>query len=169
MDGVFQPNGAATIISTNSKTLSANNTTAVVPIWTITGSIHLIALWGVVTTTLGANNTAASWRINDSGAQTYLTAIAGTTLSALPSNTIIAKRGALGTALVAITSASANISEGVAAETIYFSPVLINQKTGAVTTNLEFRYTTTDTPTSGVIQFFAEWKPISANAAVTAV
>src|SRR3990167_7222633 len=64
-------------------TLVGNNETVVVPIFTLTGSVMLTRLCGVVTTDLGANHTAASWRLNDQTSQVYLTAVGGTTLSAI--------------------------------------------------------------------------------------
>ena len=41
------------------------NGTIVVPLFTLTGSVMITRLWGVVMTTLGSNHTAASFRLND--------------------------------------------------------------------------------------------------------
>lgn len=156
------------IVVSKSLTLSASNTTANPPIFTITGTVLVNALWGVVTTVLGANNTAASFRINDQTAQVALTAAAGTTLSAAPVGSVIIKSALAATALTLKSSAAGAVLEAGAANETVFSPVMITKKTGAVT-QIEFKYTTTDTPTSGVIQFFCGFIPLSADGDVTAV
>lgn len=47
-------------------------------------------------------------------------------------------------------------------------PFLANKKAGA-NTDIEYVYATTDAPHSGVIQFFVEYKPITADGALVAV
>lgn len=156
------------VISRNSKTLVGNNTTVAVPVFGITGTVNFTALYGVVTTDLGANNTAAFWRLNDQTAQPAITVATGTTLSAIKAGSVIAKTGLAAAALTKIDNAAGRVNEPTTLETTYFSPFTATKKTGA-TTNIEFVYTTTDAPTSGVIQFFAVWMPISQDAAVTAL
>jgi hypothetical protein len=46
-------------------------------------------------------------------------------------------------------------------------PFIVIKKDGA-NTDIEYRYSTTNTPTSGVIQFFIEYIPLSASGALTA-
>ncbi len=152
--------------SQTSKTLSANNTSANPPIFRVTGSIWVLKLYGVVTTVLGSNNTAASFRLNDQTAQIALTAAAGTTLSAAPVGSMILKDSLAATALTLKSSAAGAVDEPAAANQPLFQEFAITKKTGA-NTDIEFRYTTTNTPTSGVIQFFLEWVPLSADGAVT--
>ena len=159
----FQP-----LLVSTSKTLSANNTTAHVPIFSLTGVIDLIDLYGVVTTTLGANQTAAGFRLNDQTAQVDITLAAGTTISAAPVNSLIARTALAATALTYKSAAAGAVMEPNAATTTdTFLPIVLVQKTGAVTTNIEFSYTTTDTPTSGVIQFFAHYLPKSAGSSLS--
>lgn len=167
-DANHSPIQVGGVVSQNSKTLSANNTTANIPVFGITGTVNVVSLYGVVTTDLGANNTAAYWRLNDQTAQVNITLNTGTTLSAIKAGSAIVKKGLAAAALVKLDNAAGVVSEPTTLETAYFSPFVVTKKTAAAT-NIEFVYTTTDTPTSGVIQFFCVWLPISADASVTAL
>lgn len=151
----------------NSKTLVGNNTTVTVPIFHITGTVQVLALWGNVTTTLGANNTATYWRLNDQTAQVNITLNTGTTLSAAVAGGTIVKKGLAGAALVFIDAAAGRVSEPTTLETLYFSPFVATQKTGGIQTDIEFVYTTTDTPTSGVINFYVQYIPIGQGSKIT--
>lgn len=152
----------------DTQTLVGNNTTVAVPIFGITGVVEVRALYGVVTTVLGANNTAAYWRLNDQSAQSDITLSTGTALSAAPVGSVIVKKGLAGAALSLLTSAQERVSEPTTLETLYFSPFVVVKK-GTAATNIEFVYTTTDAPTSGVIDFWMRWLPLSADANVTAL
>lgn len=167
-DANHNPIQVGGVVSRSSKTLSANNTTATVPIFGITGTVNVVSLYGVVTTDLGANNTAAYWRLNDQTAQVNITLNTGTTLSAVKAGSVIVKKGLVAAALVLLDNSAGRVSEPTTLETGYFSPFVAVKKTAA-TTNIEFVYTTSDAPTSGVIQFFCVWLPVSADAAVVAV
>lgn len=156
------------LVSINPKTLSANNTTANVPIFSVTGSVLVNSLYGVVTTTLGVNNTAAYWRLNDQTNQSNITLNTGTTLSGVLAGAIIVKKGLAAAALVLLNADQERVSEPTTLETMYFSPFVAVQKTGAET-DIEFSYTTTDTPTSGAITFYVGWVPLSLGAQVTAI
>lgn len=167
-DSNHNPIQVGGVVSRNSKTLSANNTTANVPVFGITGTLSVTGIYGVVTTDLGANNTAAYWRLNDQTAQVNITLNTGTTISAVKAGSVIVKKGLAAAALVLLDNAAGRVSEPTTLETTYFSPFVVTKKTAAAT-NIEFVYTTTDTPTSGVIQFFLIWMPVSADASVTAL
>ena len=145
-----------------SKDLTTNAATTTVnpAIFTVTGSVMLTRLWGVVTTDLGANHTAASWRINDQTAQVYLTAVGGTTLSALKAGSIILKKDLVAAALSKIDNVAGAISEPTTLETMAFSPIIITKKTGAVT-QIEYKYTTSTNPTTGAIRFYACYYPLT--------
>lgn len=155
------------VVSRKSQTLSGNNTTVTTPIFRITGSVQCIALYGIVTTDLGANNTAAYWRLNDQTAQVNITLNTGTTISAVKAGSTIVKKGLAAAALTLLDNSAGRVSEPTTLETTYFSPFTVVKKTAA-NTDIEFIYTTTDTPTSGVIQHFLVWLPISQDAAVVA-
>ena len=149
-------------------TLSGSNTSVVAPIFTITGCVNITGIYGVVTTDLGANHTAASWRLNDQAAQVAITAVGGTTLSAKKAGSVIIKVGLAAAALTLIDNAAGRINEPTTLETMVFSPFVATKKTAA-TTQIEYLYTTTDTPTSGVIRFFVNYLPISDDGNVAAV
>lgn len=157
---------ARLMLTKNSKTLSANNTTANVPVFGVTGSIRVTKLYAVVTTVIGANHTSPKFRLNDQTAQIDITA-AGSALSAAPVGSIVFKNGEPGTALF-VSPATAGVSGDNAALAPLFQEFFVQQKQGAAT-NIEYRYSTTDAPTSGVLQFFLEWEPLSADGAVTAL
>lgn len=137
-----------------------NNTTVVVPLFTLTGAVMVTRLWGVVTTNLGVNHTIASWRLNDQTAQVYLTAVGGTTLSAIKAGSVILKKDLVAAALTKIDNAAGAVSEPTTLETMIFSPIILVKKTAA-TTQIEYRYATTDTPTSGAMRFYVSYYPLS--------
>lgn len=149
-------------VETSSKTLVGNNATVAVPLFTVTGQIELLALYGVVTTVLGSNVTAAHFRLNDQTAQPVITAASGVTLSSLAAGSSFYKRGLVATALTAIDNAAGRVNESTATNLDNFSPAILTKKLAALT-QVEFVYTTTNTPTSGVIQFFCKWRPLSAD------
>lgn len=149
----------------NSKTLSANNTTAAVPIFTLTGSVNIFKIYGIVTTVLGSAVTVAYFRLNDSSFQSNITNSTGTTLSSAAVGSLFFKPSTNGTALTLLASSAERIAE-TAANHPNFQEILLTANNGA-TTNIEFVYTTTNTPTSGAITFYAEYQPIGTGALAT--
>lgn len=155
------------VTNRKSQTLSGNNTTVATPIFRITGTIELIKLFSVVTTTLGANVTAAYYRLNDQSAQVNITLNTGTTISALTAGSFLYKKLVSTSALTAVSNANGAVTEQGSSATNDFTPAMLTKKAGA-NTDIEFVYSTTDTPTSGVIQHFLTWLPASSDAAVVA-
>lgn len=153
------------ILSKKSQTLSGSNTTVNTPLFRITGTVHIFALYGVVTTAIGVNHTGGLYRLNDQTAQVAITAT-GVTLSGLAAGTIIAKKGLAAAAATLLDNAAGRVSEPTTLETLYFSPFTVVKKTGA-NTDIEYQYATTDTPTSGVIQHIIGWIPLSDDGDVT--
>ena len=149
-------------------TTNASNATVTPAIFTITGAVEIRALWGVVTTDLGANHTIASWRLNDQTAQIYITAVGGTTLSGIKAGSLITKPGVVATALTKLDNVAGVLVEAAALETPYFTPFIAVKKTGALT-QIEYRYATTTQPTTGAIQFFCRFLPLSTDGDVTGV
>lgn len=145
----------------NSKIFTGSNATVVTPIFRITGTIEVLALWGVVTTVLGSAHTAAAFRSNDQTAQVDITLSTGVTLSGLTAGSVIAKKGLAAAAAVAISAAAGRINEPTTLETDYFGRFLMTQKTANVNTDIEYVYATTETPTTGAMQFFIRWYPVS--------
>lgn len=152
----------------DSQTFTGNNTTVATPIFGITGSVEVRGLWGVVTTVLGANHTASAFRLNDQTAQVNITLNTGTDISAAAAGSIIVKKGLAAAAVVLSTNSAGRITEPTTLETPYFSPFVAVKKTAAVT-NIEYVYATTDAPTSGAMQFFIRWLPVSIDGAITAL
>lgn len=154
------------ITSTKSQTLTGNNTTVVTPLFRISGTVEVRAIYGVVTTVIGANHTAGLYRLNDQTAQVAISA-SGATLSGLAAGTTIVKKGLAAAALTLLDNAAGRVSEPTTLETSYFSPFVVMKKTDA-NTDIEYSYATTDAPTSGVIQHFLRWVPLSIDANVVA-
>lgn len=149
----------------DTQTLIGSGETKAQALYTVVGQIEVRAIYGVVTTVLGSNVTAAYWRLNDSSAQSDITLNTGTTLSSAPVGSIMVKKGLATAAMTLLTSAQERVSEPTTLETTYFSPFVAVAKNG-VTTNIEFVYTTNQTPTSGVIDFYMRWLPLSVDANV---
>lgn len=148
-------------------TFVGSNATVVVPIFTLTGSVMISRIWGEITTDLGSNHTAASFRINDQTAQVYLTAVGGVTLSSKKAGCIVAKTGLVAAAAVLIDNAAGAIAEPTTLQTGIFTPVIVTKKTAA-TTQIEYRYATTNTPTTGAMKFYVAWYPLSADGKLVA-
>src|SRR3990172_572413 len=145
-----------------SLTLDASNETATEPLFRITGSIEVLKIYGVVTTVVGANHTAAYFRLNDQTAQSDITLSTGTTISSAAVGSILVKKGSAAAALTLLTAAQERVSEPTTLETDYFSPFVVVAKPTA-NTDIEYVYTTTTEPTTGVIKFFLVWIPLSSN------
>lgn len=158
--------GSITSTATTSQTLSGNNTTVTTPIFGVTGIVEILRLWLVVTTTLGSNHTAAAYRLNDQTAQVDITLNTGSTLSSFAAGSAAFKRGLVGTALTVINNSAGRANESTATNLPDWSPVILTKKTAA-TTNIEYVYATTNTPTTGVIQHNIEYRPLSADGAIT--
>lgn len=153
--------------TTDAQTLTASGATADVPLFTISGSILVNALYGVVTTDLG-NCTAAYWRLNDGSNTPAITLATGTALTNAAAGSTIVKKALAATALTLLNNSASVVSEPAAAEGNYFSPFVVQSITGG-TTNLEFVYTTSDAPTTGAITFYLGWIPLTADSSVTAL
>lgn len=143
--------------------ITASNTTVNPPIFHITGSVEILGIWGIVTTVLSSNITAAYLRLNDQAAQVNITLNTGTTFSSVAAGSTVVKNGLAAAAITLINNSAGRVNEPTTLETTFFSPFTIVKKTAAVT-DIEFVYTTTNTPATGAIQFFVRWLPLSADA-----
>lgn len=156
-------------IVTKSQTLSGTGTVATA-LFTLTGTVLVKALYGIVTTDLGANQTAAFWRLNDQTATPAISLATGTTISAAKAGSIISRISLVSVALSFKNASAGAVLDPVAATAPdVFMPFVIVQKTAGVTTNIEFVFTTTDNPTSGVIQHFVGYVPLSSDGNLTAL
>ncbi len=156
------------LITTDQQSLIVANTTGSNTLYTITGSIEVRGLWGQVTTVLSSNITAAYWRINDGSNTPAVTVSTGTTLSSAAVGSVIVKKDVAAKALVLLNASQSRVSEPTTLETTYFSPFVVTALPGA-TANLEFRYSTTNNPSTGAILFFLRWLPLTSDATVTAL
>ena len=157
------------LVSTKTLTFTGDAETVATPIFTITGVIELLKIWGICLVAFGANHTDAHLRINDQTA-TDVTLSKTTTLdlSAISAGAAIIKNG-LAAAVLSYRSADAATSlEPAVADEKSWTPAIITQKTGSIQTDIEYVYTTTDEPTSGSMQFFAGWLPLSEGASLAA-
>jgi len=143
-------------------TINGSSATVNVPLFTITGVVQVVALYGIVTTNLGTNHTAAYWRLQDQTAQVDITLNTGTTLSSAKAGSIIAKKGLAAAALTKVDSVAGAISEPTTLETTYFSPFVMAQKTTSIKTEIEYVYTTNQA-TVGVIEFHVGFIPLSSD------
>lgn len=155
------------LITPSSKTLSGSNTTTAVPIYTVTGQVEITALYGVITTALG-NNTAAYWRTNDGSTQNNITLNTGTALTNAIVGGVISKKAGVGTALTLTAGTSAQVAESATAGATYFQDFVLYANP-LVTSNIEFVYTTTDTPTTGAITFYCRWVPLTSGSSVASI
>lgn len=152
------------------QTLSGNNTTVSTPLFRVTGTVQVTQLYAIVTTALGSNVTAAYWRSNDQTAQIAISLATGTTLSSFAVGSTLTRRSLVSVALAGDNASAAKVIDPVAATApAVHMPFLVVQKTAGVQTDIEFTYTTTNTPTSGVIRHFVEWQPLSDGATLVAV
>lgn len=166
-DGNAVPITWAGITTLDSQVLVGNNTTVAVPIYTVTGQVEITALYGVITTALG-NNTTAFFRTNDGSTQNAITLATGTTLTSAIAGGLISKKAGVGTALTLTAATSAQVMESATAGATTFQDFIINSNPLA-TSNIEFVYSTTDTPTTGAITFYIRWVPLTAGANITAL
>lgn len=156
------------LLTLDKQILVGSGGTVTLPIFSLTGTVLVNALFGVVTTALG-NNTAAYWRLNDGSAQSNITLNTGTTLTNATVGSTIVKKGLATAALVLLEASQERISEPTVSETSYFSPFVAQQTTGGIATNVEFVYTTSDTPTTGAITFSLGWVPLTPGSRILAL
>lgn len=140
-------------------TLDANNTTASVDVFTLVGSVLIHALWAEVTTTIGSNHTSGFLRLDDGSAQVGVTA-SGVTLSDFEAGSLVLKEGLAATALTGLRADQIRLSEGAAAGDPALQAFTVTAD-AAATSNIEYRYSTTNTPTTGVLRWHAIWEPLS--------
>lgn len=158
------------LVASKSITLTGNNTTVATPLFTVTGSVYVQRLYGIVTTTLGSNQTAAYWRTNDQTAQVDISLNTGTTVSSMGVGSLLTRKSIATVALTADNSTAAKVTDPVAATaTDIFMPFVVTQKVGGVLTQIEYVYTTNQTPTTGAITFYVSYVPMTESSNLVAV
>ena len=149
-------------------TFTGDGATVAVPIFTVTGAVRVLGLWGVVTTAF-EDHTAAHWRVNDQTAtDQVITKATGTDLSDISAGALIIKDDLATAALTYKTSDAGSLLEPTNLQTSIFSPFVVVQKTGGIQTDIEYVYTTTDSPTSGAMTFSVGFVPLSPDGNINA-
>ena len=135
--------------------------TLVIPIFHVYGSVLVNALWGVVTTVLAANHRVGAFRINDQSAQVQITNATGPTMDAAPVGSLLIANVLLATAATYVTSANGAVTQPATAGIYSFSGSIITQKTGSVQTDIEYRFTSSTNPTTGAMDFYCGYIPLT--------
>ena len=147
--------------SSSAVTLNVNNTTGSKVAFTVTGCVHVHAIWATVTTVISSNHTAGHLRTNDQTATIDISeAVTGIALSALAVGTVFYKESLAAVALKLLDNAAAKMEEPATAGIPWSSPFVVLKKTAATTT-IDYRYTTTNAPSTGALLFGALWIPLS--------
>ena len=156
------------LIVPKSFSLTANGTVTSA-IFTITGTVCVRALYGIVTTALGSNVTAAYWRLNDATQQSNISLNTGTTISSAGIGSSLVRLSVAGVALTLNDNSQERVMDPVAATAPdVFMPFVVVQKVGSVATNIEFCYATNNT-SLGAITFYCGFVPLSSDGNVAAL
>ena len=152
-----------------SKNLTASNTTAAVPLFSVTGQCVVEALYGIVTVQ-PSNCTAVFFRLNDGSVQTDITLSSGSILTSTAVGTIFSRRN-ISTSVVTITGSGQGRIQDPAAATApsVHMPFIAAQKAGGGETNIEFVYTTTATPLNGAADFYIGWLPLTPTSYISVI
>lgn len=147
-------------LAKKTQAVSLNNTTGSYALWTVTGAIFTLGLWGEVTVALSSNHTSAGFRLVEDAGVSNLTSI-NATLSSAPIGSIIGANGNSVSPISLVLDQARVSSPGTPT---YLN--LCNTITGQTTSTIEYRYTTTNTPSSGTFDFYLFWTPATSGASV---
>lgn len=146
------------------KDLNANNTTANVNLFQLTGRAILKNIYGVLTskTTL-ANMTGVHFNLNDGTNTVVITKNDGVGSSLLVGG-IVAKVQTTTTTAMIHTATQCNVQD----LNTFTYPCWITQKNGA-NTYIRFTYTTTDAPMAAKMKFYIEYQLLDENSNIVIV
>lgn len=152
---------------TNTITLNANNTTAYVNVFQVTGTLDIKALHGelVAKTTL-TNMTNIHFDLYDGTNSILLTKATGANMSGFNVGSFIIKNSNASTELTTINNNQARVTEG-GTGTKSFQEFLVTQKE-ATNTYIRFIYSTTDAPINAQVAIHLNYADID-NGTITAV
>ena len=154
-------NGVQPFRAEKSLTLNVNNTTGSITGFAVTGAVWVLALWGQVKTAFSSAVTAAHFRTNDQTATIDLSeAVTGLTMSSFGVGSMCLRTGQVDVALSGMNVSAGRVVDGGNDWLGLFTPFSVLKKTAAVTT-IDFRYATTNAPSSGVLLQTALWLPMS--------
>lgn len=148
-------------------TLSANNTSAAVNVFLLTGTVEVLKLHGEITAVTTLNNlTGAFFDLWDGTNSVEITDnTPGTTMSGAAVGSFFTKNADALNALTFANNSQCRVSEGVSSART-FHPFLITAKTG-VPTYIRFRYTTTDTPINAQLEIHCTYADINSGGITT--
>jgi len=144
---------------TKTITLSANNTSASVNVFQLTGATQILSIHGevLVATTL-TNLTNAYFDLWDGTNSVVLTRVTGCTMSGAGVGSFFLKDADVSVALTFLNNSQVRISEPVTGAKS-FSPFLAIQKI-STNTYLRFNYTTTNAPINAQLKVDVSWADI---------
>lgn len=167
-DANYVPIQALGLIVTKSYTFISTGT-LVIPIFKVTGTVLVTALYGIVTTVLAANHRVGAFRVNDQTAQVQLTSATGPTMDSAPVGSMIIADVLAATAASYKSSVAGAVLQPATVQTPIFAQNIITQKTGDIETDIEYRFTSSTNPTTGAMKFYCGFIPISDNGDISAV
>lgn len=139
-------------------TMNANNTTANVNCFQLTGSVEILKIWGkIATKTTLTNCTDVHFDLYDSTASVAITKTTTGTLSGMAVGTIFVKNADASVVVAVADNAAGKVTEPPANRA--FFPFIVTQKTGA-NTYIRFNYTTTDAPANATATIYVEYRPM---------
>lgn len=146
-------------------TLSANNTSASVNVFQITGVVQITGIHAeIMDATTLTNCTDIYFDLWDGTASSPISKTTTAAISGFNVGAFIIKDSALATALATLNNDQARVAEAAAGNKSFF-PFLAIQKT-ATNTYIRFRYTTTDAPINAQIECHIHWTDIDSGTAV---
>lgn len=153
--------------TTNFITLNANNTSANVNVFQLTGTVNILALHGeIVTATTLTNCTSVYFDLWDGTNSTAITKTTGASLSGYAAGGFMIKDSDSATALSTVQNNQARVKEAGTGARL-FNEFLCTQK-ASTNTYIRFNYTTTDAPINATIQVGIVYVDLD-NGTVTAV
>lgn len=146
--------------------LVGNNATVNQNLFAITGVNQIFEIYGIVTTQLGNNVTAVHLVVRDGTISREITLAAGTIMNAAPVGSLISKKEIASVAINFESSLTGIYEEGIL---VGAQQPFIAGKKATANTFIRMIYTTSDTPTSGVIRWKLAYKPLSDDGVILAV
>lgn len=152
---------------TKTITLSANNTSASVNVFQLTGATKIVLLHGeILTNTTLTNCTKVYFDLWDGTNSVHLTKIVGADMSGYNVGAFFIKDADVLTALTILNNDQARIKEAATGNRINTEFIAV-QKT-ATNTYLRFNYTTTDAPINATVKIDCHWSDIDSGIIIPA-
>lgn len=152
---------------TKTITLNANNTTASVNVFQLTGSTKIMLLHGeILTKTTLTNCTKVYFDLWDGTNSVHITKITGADMSGYNVGAFFIKDADVLTALTILNNDQARIKEAATGNRINTEFIAV-QKT-STNTYIRFNYTTTDAPINATVKIDCHWSDIDSGIIIQA-